>query len=129
MVIDGTALIAILMGEPEAEQFAKAIAQDDRRLVCSTSAMQVGLAVEIKKGEAGAREFDLLMLKAGIEVVPLDHDLYILARRVWKKYGKGRHPAQLTMSDCCSYALSMSVGEPLLYKGERLRTACESDSG
>ena len=117
MVIDTSALIAILLGEPEAEPFASAIAGDPKRLISAFTSLEAGIVMEAKKGESGGRELDLLLHTAKIEVVPLTGELTELARSAWREYGKGRHSAGLNIGDCCSYALAKCAGEPLLFKG------------
>ena len=117
MVIDTSALVAILLGEPEAEVFAKAIAGDPKRLVSVFSVLETGIVIEAKKGDAGGRELDLLIHRASIEIIAMDSGQVDLARFAWRSFGKGRHPAGLNIGDCCSYALSKHSGEPLLFKG------------
>ncbi|MCU0571852.1 MAG: type II toxin-antitoxin system VapC family toxin [Syntrophobacteraceae bacterium] len=117
MIIDSSAIVAILLGEPEAERFALAIAGDPRRLMSAFSAFETGVVIEAKKGESGGREWDLLLQRARIEIVPLTADQIEIARIAWRAYGRGRHPAGLNIGDCCSYALAKHAGEPLLYKG------------
>lgn len=117
MVIDTSALIAVLLGETEAEMFANAIANDGRRLVSVFSALEAGIVIEAKKGDAGGRALDLLLHRIQAEVVPLTGEHYEIARAAWRRYGKGRHPAGLNIGDCCAYALSKHSGEPLLFKG------------
>lgn len=118
MVIDTSALICILLGEPEAEEFARAIALDWKRLMSSVNALEAAIVIEAKKGEPGSRELDLLLCRSKIEIVPFDLRQYELARMAWQSFGKGRHPAELNIGDCCAYALSKAQGEPLLFKGE-----------
>jgi ribonuclease VapC len=117
MIIDSSALIAILLGEPEAEPFALAIAEAPRRLVSAFTALETAIVIEAKKGEHGGRELDLLINRAKIEIAPLTSEQMEIARSAWRKYGKGRHPAGLNIGDCCSYALAKCAGEPLLFKG------------
>jgi ribonuclease VapC len=117
MVIDTSALIAILFGEPEAESFSQAIADDPKKLICAFNALETGIVVEAKKGEPGGRELDLLLHRARIEIVAMNVDQMELARSAWRKYGKGNHPAGLNIGDCCAYALAKYSGEPLLFKG------------
>lgn len=117
MVIDTSALIAILLGEPEAEALARAIAGDPKRVTSAFTALETGIVIEAKKGEAGGRELDLLLHHARIEIVAMNSDQYETARTAWRTYGKGRHPAGLNIGDCCSYALAKYSGEPLLFKG------------
>lgn len=117
MTIDTSALIAILLGEPEAELFALAIAQAPKRLLSAFTALETGIVVEAKKGDLAGRELDLLIHQAKIEIVALTTEQSEIARSAWRKYGKGRHPAGLNIGDCCSYALAKCAGEPLLFKG------------
>jgi ribonuclease VapC len=118
MVLDTSALLALLLDEPMAPAMARAIASDPRRLVSAFTALETSVVIEAKKGENGGREFDLLVCKAGIDIVPMDSGQAELARSAWRKFGKGRHPAGLNIGDCCSYALARFTGEPLLFKGQ-----------
>ena len=117
MVIDTSALIAILFGEPEALSFTRAVADDPRKLISAFNALETGIVVEARKGEAGGRELDLLLHRAQIEIVAMNADQAELARTAWRQYGKGNHPASLNIGDCCAYALAKYSGEPLLFKG------------
>lgn len=117
MVIDSSALLAILLGEPEAELFSRAIAGDTKRLLSAVSALEAAIVTRARKGPAGLRELDLLFHAAGLSVVSFDADQVLLARAAYEKFGKGHHAAALNLGDCCSYALARSSGEPLLYKG------------
>ena len=71
----------------------------------------------IRLGDAGAREFDLWMLKIGAEIIAVDAEQADAARRAWRRFGRGRHAAGLNYGDCFAYALAMTRGEPLLFKG------------
>jgi ribonuclease VapC len=117
MVMDTSALLAILLGEPEAEDFSHRIAADPKRLVSAFSALESAVVLHARKGPTGVRELDLLLHSVGATVVSLDADQVLLARSAYEKFGKGHHPAALNLGDCCSYALSLSSGEPLLFKG------------
>lgn len=117
MVIDTSALLAILLAEPEAERFARAIAADPRRLVSAVSAFEAAIVLLARKGPAGVRELDLLTHAADLTVVGFDEEQVGIARRAYETYGKGRHPAGLNLGDCTSYALARTSGEPLLCKG------------
>lgn len=117
MVIDTSALVAILFGEPEADRFARVIADDDVRLVPTASLLETSIVVESELGEAGGRELDFLVLTTAIEIVPFTLDHLRMARHAYRMFGKGRHPAGLNFGDCFAYALSRTTGEPLLFKG------------
>jgi ribonuclease VapC len=110
-------LLAILLGENEAAAFARAIAAEPRRLLSAVSALEAAIVIETKKGPPGGRELDLLIHRAGIEVVPMTADQVDLAREAYRRFGKGRHPAGLNLGDCCAYALARQSGAPLLFKG------------
>lgn len=117
MVIDTSALVAVLFGEAEAEQFAAAIEQDPVRLISSATVLEASLVVESELGEEGGRELDLLLMKAALETIAFNAEHLTIARDAYRRYGKGRHPAGLNFGDCFSYALSQATGEPLLFKG------------
>ena len=117
MVIDSSALLALVFQEPEAAALAHAIAADSRRLACAFSVLESGIVVEARKGDSGGRELDLLLHRIDLEAVPLTASLVEVARDAWRKFGRGRHAANLNIGDCCSYALARVSGEPLLFKG------------
>lgn len=117
MVIDSSALLAILLAESESEACMRAIADDPRRLVSALSALETAIVMHARKGPAGVRELDLLVHAARLTIVSFDADQMLLARTAHETYGRGHHPAALDMGDCCSYALARSSGEPLLFKG------------
>jgi len=118
MVIDTSALIAILLDEPERRRFNEKIEADPRRLVSAVSFVETALVIETRLGEAGGRELDLFLHRADIEVMPVDLDQAEIARRAFRTYGRGRHPASLNFGGCFAYALAKTTGEPLLFKGD-----------
>ena len=117
MVIDTSALAAILFDEPERRSFNEKIEADPVRLLSAASFVEAALVIEARLGETGGRELDLFLHRAGIEVVAVDADQAESARRAFRRYGKGRHPAGLNFGDCFAYALAMARGEQLLFKG------------
>lgn len=117
MVIDTTALVAILFDEPERQSLAEAIAADPRRLVSAASVLEASIVVEARRGEVAGRELDLLLHRIGATVVAVDAAQVEIARTAWRTYGKGRHPAALNHGDCFAYALARHEGEPLLFTG------------
>lgn len=118
MVIDTSALTAILLDEPEAEQFEIAVEADPTRLMSAASVLETSMVVETRLGEAGGRELDLLLHKARIDVVAVDAGQLEWARHAFRTFGKGRHQARLNFGDCFSYALAKTSGESLLFKGD-----------
>lgn len=116
MVIDSSALIAILRLEPEAEEFARAISSDPVRLLSAATMVEIVLLL-IAHSDAAYAEFEQLVAEIEIEIVPVDEQLSRIALDAFRRYGKGRHPARLNYGDCFSYALAKLTGEPLLFKG------------
>jgi ribonuclease VapC len=118
MVIDTSAIVAIALNEPHAPEIEVQIADDPVRLISAATFLEATMVIETRLGEAGGRELDLWLLRISAEIVPVDTDQADVARRAWRRYGKGRHAAALNYGDCFSYALAMTRGEPLLFKGE-----------
>ncbi|MGE3475800.1 MAG: type II toxin-antitoxin system VapC family toxin [Rhodospirillaceae bacterium] len=117
MVIDTSAISAILFNEPEAADFERRIVEDPVRLISAGTLLEAAIVVEARLGDVGGREFDLWLQRAGVEVVPVDAEQADLARRAWRQFGKGRHSAGINYGDCFSYALAISRDETLLFKG------------
>ena len=118
MVIDSSAVLAIMFGEEDAERFATAIETDPTRLMSSASILEATIVAVARKGPQSERELDLFLIRAGIETVAFNEEQLKVARFAFREYGKGRHPAGLNFGDCFSYALSRTSGEPLLFKGD-----------
>ncbi len=114
MVLDSSALIAILENEPQATEFATAIELDSTRLLSVVSLVEITMVIESRHGDIGQRKFDELLREAQVEIVPVTLEQAEIARCAFRLYGKGRHPASL---NCFSYALAKLTGEPLLFKG------------
>lgn len=117
MVLDTSALVAVLGMEPEAERLAVAIESDPVKLVSAATLVEAGVVVEARYGADGGRELDLLVAKASVQIEPVTLEQALVAREAWRRFGKGRHPAALNLGDCFSYALARTSGEPLLFKG------------
>ncbi len=117
MVIDSSALLAILLIEPEKKEFINKITNDPKRLISSFTLLETGIVIEARKKDVGGRELDLFIHRSQIDVIPFTPEQSEIARQAWRKFGKGRHPARLNMGDCCTYALAKYSGEPLLFKG------------
>ena len=118
MVLDTSALLALLLDEPEAEDFRAAVEDDSIRLVSAATLLEAALIIEARKGPPGGRELDVLIRTADVVVVPVDADHVAEARRAYRRFGKGRHTAGLNFGDLFAYALARTAGEPLLFKGE-----------
>jgi len=117
MVIDTSAITALLFNEPEADTIEAAIDTDPVRLMSAASIVEAAVVIESRLGAAAGREFDLLLHKARVEVVAVTAEQAEVARTAWRRFGRGRHDANLNLGDCFSYALAMTAGEPLLFTG------------
>lgn len=118
MVIDTSALVAMLFGEPEAAGFEAAVGDDPVRLMSVASYLEAAIVIETRYGEPGGREFDLWLHRASVDLVSVDPGQAETARVAYRRYGKGRHRAGLNFGDCFSYALAKVSGQPLLFKGD-----------
>lgn len=118
MVIDTSALIAILLDEPERRAFTEAIEAAESRTVSAATLLETAIFVESRFGPEGASDLDHLLETADVEVAPVDVEQLRIARRAFSRYGKGRHAAGLNFGDCFAYALAQALGEPLLFKGD-----------
>lgn len=118
MIVDTSALLAILQDEPERHALADAIERAETRRISAANFVEASVVLDARHGAEGIRMLDRLLEIAAIEVVPVDVQQARLARDGWHRFGKGRHPAGLNFGDCFAYALAMSLREPLLYKGE-----------
>jgi ribonuclease VapC len=118
MVVDTSALVAILQNEPERRKFNEAIEAGETRSMSTASFLETSMILESRFGADGVRDLDLFISKAQIILVSVDEEQAHMARDGFRKYGKGRHPAGLNYGDCFSYALARSLNEPLLFKGQ-----------
>jgi ribonuclease VapC len=117
MIVDTSALIAILFAEPDAERYLEALLDAKSVWISAASALEVSNVAVGRDGPKIEAEVDSLFVRCGIQVVPLDGDKIAVARQAFLAFGKCRRPARLNFGDCFSYALAKSRGEPLLYKG------------
>jgi ribonuclease VapC len=117
MVIDSSALIAILFGEPERERFKRAIDAAQLRLVSAITKLEASMVMVGRFDAAGGGELDALLRDIAATIVPFDDRQAEIARDAFIRYGKGRHPAGLNFGDCAAYALAIAEAEPLLFKG------------
>jgi ribonuclease VapC len=116
MVVDTSALVAILREEPEGEAFEKRIALANDPSISAATLFEC--SVVQAKFDEGWVDLDDLLLSSGIRVAAVDVAQAHAARDAWLRYGKGRSPAALNFGDCFSYALAKTAGRPLLYKGD-----------
>jgi ribonuclease VapC len=117
MVIDTSAIVAILFDEPERASFDRLIADAGVRLISAVGRVEAAFVVEGRKGEAGRERLDRFFRLTGAEIVAVSAEQADLAVEAFRRFGRGRHPARLNIGDCFAYALAKTTGEPLLFKG------------
>lgn len=122
LVVDTSALMAIVLGESDAEQFVAALIEHTGDACMSAATLvECEIVIEARQGAEALSDLQRVIERVGIEVVPFDADHARLATTAWRRFGKGRHPASLNLGDCFSYALAKSLRAPLLYKGQDFR--------
>lgn len=117
MILDTSALVAILYREPEAAAFAQLIHDTDSCRISVANHVELSMVVESQLGSEGMRQAEAFFRRAGITIEPVTVEQGELARQAFLDFGKGRHKAGLNFGDCFAYALAKATGEPLLFKG------------
>ncbi len=118
MVIDSSALLAVMQNEPERRQYLEALEAADTRLISTATFVETSIVLEARYGADGLRDLDLFLSKAEAELVAVDSEQAHVARQAYSRFGRGRHRAALNFGDCFSYALANVADEPLLFKGD-----------
>ena len=119
MIIDSSALIAILHGEPEAEAFAQRIEAAHERRISAANWLETAIVIDGSRNPVLSRRFDDVLAVAAIVVEPVTERQVRLAREAYRDFGRGSgHPARLNFGDCFAYALAKEAGQPLLFKGD-----------
>ena len=118
MIVDTSAILAILFREPDAEHYATAIALASPRRMSVATLVEATMVLESRGGVAAGYELDAFLEEAEIELEPVTPEQAQAARRAWRRFGKGHHPAGLNFGDCFVYALAQAAREPLLFKGQ-----------
>jgi ribonuclease VapC len=117
MIVDTSAMVAILFGEPEAIPFSRTIHDADRCVISAANFVELAIVIECQAGPDAGRQCDSFFHFAGISIEPVTMEQAHVARQAFLDFGKGRHPAGLNFGDCFAYALAKVTGEPLLFKG------------
>ena len=118
MIIDTSAIIAILFNEDDARIYAEAITSAESCRISAATFVEIAIVVEAQTKNSGSRQLDAFLRRAGIAIEPVTEEQAHIARQAFIDFGKGRHPAGLNYGDCFSYALSRATREPLLFKGK-----------
>ncbi len=117
MIVDSSAVVAILLREPDARRYARAIQTTSPCRMSVANVLEASIVVESRGGAEAGYALDVLLEQGDIELVPVTTEQLAAARRAWRRFGKGNHPAGLNFGDCFAYALAEATGEPLLFKG------------
>lgn len=121
MIVDTSAVLAILFNESDAETYARAISEADSRRMSAANFVEAAVVVEAQTKESGSRQFDAFFRRAGIVIEPVTEEQAHAARQAYTDFGRSRHAAGLNFGDCFAYALAKVTGEPLLFKGKDFR--------
>ena len=117
-VVDTSALVAILLGEPDADVFARTLAEAPVRLLSAVSRVELSFVIEDRKGETGRADVELLLRDGGFDIVSVTPQQAEIAVDAFRRFGRGRHPARLNIGDCFAYALAIATDHSLLFKGD-----------
>jgi ribonuclease VapC len=117
MILDTSAVLAVLRNEDDGLRFANEIREADICRISAPSFVELGMVLEATAGDTGILACDVFFRENEIRVEPFTEEHALAARHGFSRYGKGRHPAGLNLGDCFSYALARVTGEPLLFKG------------
>ena len=118
MIVGTSAVLAILFHETDAERYARAITMASPRRMSVATLLESTIVLESRSGAAAGHELDAFLEEAAIELEPVTPAHAQAARRAWRRFGKGNHPAGLNFGDCFAYALAEATREPLLFKGQ-----------
>jgi len=121
MIVDTSAVLAILFEEDDAELYARALTRADACRMSAANFVEAAIVVDAQTKDRGSRQFDAFVRRAGVVIEPVSEEQAHVARQAYTDFGKGRHPAGLNFGDCFAYALAKVTGEPLLFKGKDFR--------
>jgi ribonuclease VapC len=117
MIIDTSALLAILYQEEDADYFAKAVTAAPLCRMSAANFLEAAINIDVHGGAEASRQLDVFIRRAEMEIRSVSFEQAQIARQAYLDFGKGRHPAGLNFGDCFAYALARETGEPLLFKG------------
>lgn len=118
MVLDTSAVIAVLQDEATAADFVDLLVEAERLYFSTANLLEAAIVSQARYGDAGERELDVLLHRLAVEITPVTERHVEIARSAYRRFGKGRHSAGLNYGDCFAYALARALDEPLLYVGE-----------
>jgi ribonuclease VapC len=130
IVVDTSALLAILNGEPERDRFLDILANDDQPMISAVTLYETMLVAGIRRGPDNLNDLEQMLATAEARIVPFDEDQARAAHAAYMRFGKGIHPtARLNLCDCVAYALAKHLDVPLLFKGQDFQTTDVAAAG
>lgn len=117
MIVDSSALLAVVLSEPDEERYLEAMVDAPRLTMSAGNWLEAAIVVDNRDDPVAAARLNDIRVALGIQIVPVTHGMADLGRAASIQYGKGRHPARLNYGDCFAYALAKETGQPLLFKG------------
>jgi len=119
MILDTSAIVAVIEDEPEADQFLALMLDAPRVRMSASTYVDTGVVIDSRNDPVLSRSLDTLLEELGVTIEPVTTEQAVIARRAYRDFGKGRsHPAQLNFGNCFSYALAVTTGDSLLFTGE-----------
>ncbi len=117
IAVDSSALMAVVLGEDDAEAYVSAMTSDDHVIIGAATLAEATIVAEARGGSGGRDRLEQLLRAIGAEVVPFDEAAAVVAANSMRRFGRGRHPARLNLGDSCAYATARLAEAPLLFKG------------
>jgi ribonuclease VapC len=118
VIVDSSALLAMLLKEPERLRLGDAIAIAETKLISAATLLETAMVIEGRHGDQGGAALDHMVSELRLQAIPFTPGQVDIAREAFRRFGKGRHPAGLNFGDCMAYALAKERSEPLLFKGD-----------
>ncbi|WP_425309214.1 type II toxin-antitoxin system VapC family toxin [Ammonicoccus fulvus] len=117
MIVDSSAVLAVVLGEEDAETFLSVLVSADKLAISAATLVEAGMVAYARQGEEAFSDLHSLLADLECDVLAFDEEQAEVALKAWNRFGKGRHPAGLNLGDCYSYAVAQQLGRPLLFKG------------
>ena len=122
MIVDASAILAILLDEPESRLFGDLLIEsDDRHVISPINYLEAAIKLDSPQYRAKSQDLDPLLKVHDVSITLITPEQAVIAREAYARFGKGNHPARLNLGDCFAYALSKARSEPLLFKGDDFR--------
>lgn len=118
MILDSSAVVSVLLGEPSAEALLDVMSTADELVIGAPTLVETSIVLEARRDRDAVDDLQALLADLEVSVVPFDEQMSLLAAQAWRRFGKGRHPAGLSLGDCYSYACAKVLRQPLLFIGD-----------